>query len=226
MTAHSRTAGCNTTPLRSQLWLNGLALAVLPCLLMVGCGEASGSTVQVSAKGDPAGAVASVADVTIARAELTIEGKISALLDPTNYGGWSELASRALAAGDHERAVSLLGEAIWSNPRFANAYHYDEPERMIPRLTDQIGDNPGEDARTLYLLLRRGSLLMGVGRAESARRDMEAALALEPGNPIALQILANVTRESAPDRSLAYSGHLVGSCLVITSRPAKTWIVR
>lgn len=129
----------------------------------------------------------------------------SANLDPAAYSALSAMASMAYERGDDEEAVQLLTKAISADPELVNAWHFDDVELEIEKLSLRLSQKPHD----LYALLRRGSLLHGLDRLESAEEDLRLASQIDPRSIVALQLRASIALGSEPRLSRAICDELI-----------------
>ncbi|MDP2330270.1 MAG: putative 2OG-Fe(II) oxygenase [Reyranella sp.] len=125
-------------------------------------------------------------------------------LQPDNARSWESLAQSLLWTGRDEEAIATLNEAVAripAEPRLhfmlADAYYRSGRTDLVDRAMRQAPAIPGDDRdATLFRL----EILMKTGIADDVGRIAWDALALDPGNKEALEVLgAAARRDGTPE---------------------------
>jgi tetratricopeptide (TPR) repeat protein len=124
-------------------------------------------------------------------------------LDPGHGAAWAQLARLYMSAGQPNRADAALEKAI----------RHPDPNGLVQDLIGSVHSMLGDQVaaagcfdqaverqpRNVAFLLNKANNQMFLGRLDAAAATVQAALALQPDNPHAHWILANLRR--ARDRS-------------------------
>ena len=136
-------------------------------------------------------------------------------------GAQAQLAASALALaeGDRAAAEAAVDRVLSRDPAMVEAlirkgtlaFDRRDPREAVAYLTRAIDLTPGH----VYALLRRAEILMALNEPQGTRRDLDAALAVQPNSAAAHYLRAMLASQAldwaAADRSLQRVGGLISS---------------